>query len=138
MAIESISSMGASSATITSSRQVAVPEAKEASVQAQAVNSTAVITNVAQQQGTESSANENGSQRQPSERTIKQAISEINRKINHNTVAEFGYHDKTNRVTIKIVDKETKEVIREVPPEKTLEMIAKVWELAGILVDEKK
>ena len=46
-------------------------------------------------------------------------------------------HEATNRVTIQIVDKNTKEVIKEIPPEKTLDMIAKVWELAGILVDEK-
>ena len=49
-----------------------------------------------------------------------------------------GNHDKTNRVTIKIVDRDTKKVIKEFPPEKTLDMIAKVWELAGLLVDEKK
>ena len=41
-------------------------------------------------------------------------------------------------MTIKIVDKQTKEVLKEFPPEKTLDMIAKVWELAGILVDEKR
>lgn len=68
---------------------------------------------------------------------IKKSISEINSKINKNTEAIFGIHDATNRVTIKIVDKDTKEVIKEIPPEKTLEMIAKVWEFAGILVDEK-
>ena len=44
----------------------------------------------------------------------------------------------TNRVTIKIVDKKTKEVIKEFPPEKTLDMIAKVWEMAGLMVDEKR
>ena len=38
----------------------------------------------------------------------------------------------------KIVDKETKKVIKELPPEKTLDMIAKVWDMAGILVDERR
>ena len=38
---------------------------------------------------------------------------------------------------IKIVDKDTKDVIKEFPPEETLDMIQKVWEMAGILVDEK-
>jgi flagellar protein FlaG len=54
-----------------------------------------------------------------------------------NTSCEFGIHDKTNRVTIKIVDKETKDVIKEFPAEETLDMIAKAWELAGLMVDEK-
>ena len=35
-------------------------------------------------------------------------------------------------LTIKLVDKDTKEVIKELPPEKTLDMIAKVWDMAGI------
>lgn len=67
---------------------------------------------------------------------LKRAVEEINKKV-VNSEAVFGVHDSTNRVTIKIVDKQTKEVLKEYPPEKTLDMIAKVWELAGLLVDEK-
>lgn len=67
---------------------------------------------------------------------IKKAVDEINKKA-HNSEAIFGIHDKTNRVTIKIVDKDTKKVLKEYPPEQTLDMIAKVWEMAGILVDQK-
>ncbi|MDE6750929.1 MAG: flagellar protein FlaG [Lachnospiraceae bacterium] len=70
---------------------------------------------------------------------LKKAVAEMNRKIsNSNEEAVFGIHEKTNRITIKIVDKDTKEIIKEFPPEKTLDMIAKVWEMAGILVDEKR
>lgn len=67
---------------------------------------------------------------------IKKAIESLNKNL-RNTECKFGVHDETNRVVIRIVDKETKEVIKELPPEKTLEMISKVWELAGIMVDEK-
>ena len=67
---------------------------------------------------------------------IKKAVDEINKKA-HNAEAVFGIHDATNRVTIKIVDKDTKKVLKEYPPEKTLDMIAKVWEMAGLLVDQK-
>lgn len=68
---------------------------------------------------------------------LKKAVEEINKK-NTNSEAIFGIHEATNRVTIKIVDKESREVLKEYPPEKTLDMIAKVWELAGLLVDEKR
>ncbi|MCH5333500.1 MAG: flagellar protein FlaG [Agathobacter sp.] len=68
---------------------------------------------------------------------IKKAVEDINKKAN-NSEAIFGIHEKTNRVTIKLIDKETKEVIKELPPEKTLDMIAKVWEMAGLLVDERR
>ncbi len=70
---------------------------------------------------------------------LKKAIAEMNRKINNsNEEAVFGVHEDTNRIMIKIMDKETKEVIKEFPPEKTLDMIARIWEMAGILVDEKR
>lgn len=68
---------------------------------------------------------------------IKKAVEDINKKAN-NSEAIFGVHEGTNRVTIKIVDKKTKEVIKEFPPDKTLDMIAKVWEMAGLMVDEKR
>ncbi|MBQ3030082.1 MAG: flagellar protein FlaG [Agathobacter sp.] len=68
---------------------------------------------------------------------IKKAVEEINKKAN-NSEAVFGIHEDTNRVTIKIVDKQTKEVIKEFPPDKTLDMISRVWEMAGLMVDEKR
>ena len=68
---------------------------------------------------------------------IKKAVEQMNKNMS-NSEAVFGIHEATNRVTIKIVDKDTKKVIKELPPEKTLDMIAKVWEMAGILVDERR
>lgn len=78
-----------------------------------------------------------GNQSQPSNEQLKKAVDQMNKKM-ENSEAVFGFHEDTNRVTIKIVDKDTKKVIKELPPEKTLNMIAKVWEMAGILVDEKR
>ncbi len=78
-------------------------------------------------------------QTQQQSEQLKKAIAEMNRKINNsNEEAVFGVHEDTNRIMIKIMDKETKEVIKEFPPEKTLDMIARIWEMAGLLVDEKR
>ena len=68
---------------------------------------------------------------------IKRAVEEINKKAN-NSEAVWGVHDGTNRVTIKLVDKQTREVIKEFPPDKTLDMISRIWEMAGLMVDEKR
>ena len=68
---------------------------------------------------------------------VKKAINEIN-KSNPNSIVQFGVHEATNRMTIKILDKESRKVIKEFPAEKTLDLIAKAWELAGIMVDEKR
>ena len=90
------------------------------------------------QQQTNAQRQVNTKQTQQKSEQLKKAIAEMNRKINNsNEEAVFGVHEDTNRIMIKIMDKETKEVIKEFPPEKTLDMIAKIWEMAGILVDEK-
>lgn len=68
---------------------------------------------------------------------VKEAVEKINRNSSHSE-AVYGVHDRTNRITIKIVDKDTKKVLKEYPPEKMLDMIAKVWEMAGLMVDEKR
>jgi flagellar protein FlaG len=67
---------------------------------------------------------------------IKKALENMKAQL-PNSEVKFGIHEKTGRVTIKLIDQDTKEVIKEFPPEKTLDMIAKCMEIAGVLVDEK-
>ncbi len=104
------------------------------------VNAKQANTKQAQQQKSEQlkKANIRQAREQQQSEQLKKAIMEMNRRINNsNEEAVFGVHEDTNRIMIKIMDKETKEVIKEFPPEKTLDMIARIWEMAGILVDEK-
>ena len=100
-------------------------------------NSTVAVAKSQDSSGKHGYDGQENGQQQPSTETMKRAVENINKNLK-NSEAIFGIHEKTNRVTIKIVDKETKEVIKELPPEKTLDMIAKAWELAGLLVDEKR
>ena len=90
------------------------------------------------EQNNTSSNQSNDQQQQITNEQIKKAVEKLNKSMISHSEAVFGIHEATNRITIKIVDKDTKEVIKELPPEKTLDMIAKVWEMAGILVDEKR
>lgn len=103
----------------------------------QAAEPTLKVVENAGEKGNPNNSGNGETSRQPSNEQIKKAVEALNKKM-HNSEAVFGIHDATNRVTIKIVDKDTKEVIKELPPEQTLDMIAKVWELAGIMVDEKR
>ena len=82
-------------------------------------------------------ASEKRAEGQASQSSIREAVSKIN-SVGSNAEAVFGIHEETNRITIKMVDKETKEVIKEFQAEKTLDLIAKAWEMAGILVDERR
>ncbi len=87
----------------------------------------------------ESNSEQNNSEETAAQATssLKEAISKIN-SAQGNAEAVFGIHEGTNRVMIKMVDKETRKTIKEFPAEETLDLIAKAWELAGIMVDEKR
>ncbi len=112
------------------------PDNADSSVQmAQQIDLTTSVVENAQEKG-QTDGGEQGKEQPPFEQ-IRKAVEQLNKKIG-NSEAIFGIHEATNRVTIKLVDKDTKEVIKELPPEKTLDMIAKVWDMAGILVDEKR
>lgn len=50
---------------------------------------------------------------------------------------EFSIHEKTKQIMIKVIDATNDEVIRELPPERVLDMVAAMWEVAGIIVDRK-
>lgn len=68
---------------------------------------------------------------------IKATLSEANSKATR-TRCEFTVDKPTNRISIKVIDRATDEVIVEIPPEESLDVLAKIWELAGLLVDEKR
>ena len=149
MAIEPLSSAMTYQAQTAVKPQTATQVNTEVPEDGQTVNvdaTTAAVTKVqAEEESTGSEGN--GSQQQQEKMDpqtpetpehLKKMIAEMNRKIsNSNEEAVFGVHEKTNRIMIKILDKDTKEIIKEFPPEKTLDMIASIWEMAGILVDEK-
>ncbi|CAM3341035.1 MULTISPECIES: flagellar protein FlaG [Saccharibacillus] len=50
---------------------------------------------------------------------------------------EISMHEKTHAIMIKVLNKETGDVIREVPSEKILDVVAKMMEHSGILVDKR-
>lgn len=53
---------------------------------------------------------------------------------------EFHYsvHEKTGEILVKVLNKDTHEVIREIPSEKILDLVAKLQEICGVIVDEKR
>lgn len=105
---------------------------------AEKVDKTVSVVENAQGKNQAGSQEQSKGQQTVTNEQIKKAVEQMNKNMISHSEAVFGIHEGTNRVTIKIVDKSTKEVIKELPPEKTLDMIAKVWEMAGILVDERR
>lgn len=69
------------------------------------------------------------------ENSVKQAnkaLAQFDRAI------ERTVHETTHTIMYVLKDTQTNEVIREFPPKKIQDMIAKMWEMAGILVDERR
>lgn len=105
----------------------------------QAMNTKEASGDTSGEAGSQSQAQLAAQKQNEKNMQLKKAVDDINKRaVDDQSEAVFGIHEKTNRITIKIIDKKTKEVIKEFPPEKTLDMIAKVWEMAGLMVDEKR
>lgn len=72
------------------------------------------------------------------EESVIQAIENANKMFKDiNTNLKFSIHKETRQIMVKVINSETNEVIREIPPEKVLDMVAKMWKQVGILVDKK-
>ncbi len=50
---------------------------------------------------------------------------------------DFEVYEETGDMVIRIFNRETEELLREIPPEELLELHRKVAELRGVLFDEK-
>jgi flagellar protein FlaG len=67
------------------------------------------------------------------------AIEKANKAIQGiTTTFEFKIHEATKQIMVKVLNKETGETVREIPPEKILDMVASMWEKAGILIDQRR
>ena len=69
---------------------------------------------------------------------VLQAVKQANKALEGtNRRFEYSVHEQTKTLMIKVINSDTDEIIREIPPEKILDLIAKLWEQAGIIVEEK-
>lgn len=73
------------------------------------------------------------------EHEVIQAIEKANKHIKtYDRRLEFSIHETTKQIMVKVINTDNDTVIREIPSEKILDMVAHLWEVAGILVDEKR
>jgi len=73
-----------------------------------------------------------------SENQVSEAVRRANRSLEWaKRHFEYSFHDKTNTFVVRVYDSESDELIREIPPERILDLVARLWEIAGIIVDER-
>ncbi len=78
------------------------------------------------------------------EKEVEKAISEAflknlknNVEMIHKVGLNFSLHDSTGKTMIKVMDRNTDELIREIPTEEFLDFAAKMDEFVGLLFDKK-
>ena len=90
---------------------------------------------------TDNQGNENGIADSEDENRIKSAIDQANERIKQSNGYRrlaFSYNKETGKISIKVYDELTREVIKEIPPDKNKSILEKLHDLAGIVVDEKR
>jgi len=70
---------------------------------------------------------------------LNDAVDKMNREAEaRNLALRFEMHEDSGRWMVKIIDKDEDEIIREVPPEKLLDIAAHIREMTGLLVDQNR
>lgn len=73
-----------------------------------------------------------------SEEKLHEIVSALNHFLQPvYTSLKFVLHEKLDEYYVQVIDDSTKEVVREIPPEKLLDMYAAMAEYLGLIVDEK-
>jgi len=49
----------------------------------------------------------------------------------------FSIHEGSERIWVRVIDRDTNEVVKEIPPEELLDVIASIRSMVGLLLDEK-
>ena len=69
---------------------------------------------------------------------VETQIEGINKVLESNmTSLKFNLHEETNRYYVEVQDQKTKEVIKEIPSKEFLDLMARITEYTGILMDTK-
>lgn len=74
----------------------------------------------------------------PSIKETNSAVEKANKILfKNNTHLKFDINEETERVIVRIIDDERGEVLKEIPDEDFVEMMHKLCEIAGIIIDER-
>jgi flagellar protein FlaG len=78
------------------------------------------------------------SEKENNQNDVINAVGKINKFLEgEGTHLQYEKHDVLNQMIIKLIDNNTNEVIKEIPSRKVLDMVAKLCEMAGVLVNKK-
>lgn len=120
-------------------------DAKELNNLAMKTQTTRVVPEVSKQgSNTNSTGNKAGVELQEldqSEETkakVQEAVSKMNEMLDVNdSTSKFLYHEGLERYYVTVVDRQTEEVVKEIPPKRLLDAFYEMQKMLGMVVDEK-
>lgn len=69
---------------------------------------------------------------------VEKAVEKVNEFMKPmETSIQFVLHEQLNEYYVKVINKETEEVIKEIPSKKMLDMYAAMAELMGLIINER-
>ncbi len=72
------------------------------------------------------------------EKAVRDVVEDVQQYLlEHNIQLSFSLHDKTGDLVVRVLDKDTGEVIRQIPPEEMLRLREKLEQLTGVLLNGK-
>ncbi|MCK8816022.1 flagellar protein FlaG [Natroniella sulfidigena] len=71
------------------------------------------------------------------EEKLEEGIETLNESVeNLQKGLKFQIHEESDRMQVQVVDVIEDEVLKELPPEEVLEMLGKIREMVGLIIDE--
>lgn len=69
---------------------------------------------------------------------VRQATEALNETVRAlNGRLSFVLHEESGRMQVRVIDNQTQEVVKEIPPTEVLEVVARIREMIGVLLDKK-
>lgn len=76
-------------------------------------------------------------QKNISKKELKEGVDQLNKTVQaFKKELKFKLHDKSERMMVEVVNLETHEIIKEIPPKEVLDMIGRIRKMVGLLLDE--
>lgn len=77
--------------------------------------------------------------KQLSKKEVEREVENLNKFVQSSaTHIKFTLHEGLNEYYVQVINDETNEVVKEIPSKKVMDMVAKMHEMIGLLVDEKR
>lgn len=69
---------------------------------------------------------------------VQEAVNKMNEMLEvNNSTSKFMFHEGLERYYVTVVNRDTEEVVKEIPPKKLLDAFYEMQKMLGMVVDEK-